>query len=254
MQKRSVLLAKVATLAAIPLVIIWATSPTPPVGRTGAPGDTSTCAGCHAGAGSASVVVASTSGMVNYTPGASKHFTVTVSGTGGNAGFEITARPASNLTAGAAGSFIAGTTTLVACKITPCSASAPQYIFNKTDTATPAVFDFDWTAPAGTEDVTLYLAAAVGYSGSTFSTSYLLHAGGGVTPPTLSVSPASLSFAYQIGGATPAAQTLTIGGVATTYTAAASGASWLSVSPGSGGTVRHRQRFTGHHRADGGQL
>ncbi len=236
MQKRAVRFAKVATLAAIPLVISWAT-PTPPVGRSGAPGDT-TCSACHGGAGgTGSVVIASTSGMTNYTPGASKHFTVTVTGSGGKAGFELTARPASNLTGGVAGNFVAAdTTTQVLCKTgTTCAAGNPQYIRNVAAPATPAVFNFDWTAPSGSENVTLYVAAAVGYGGNSYTAAYTLQAGG-VAAPTLTASPASLSFAYQIGGTAPAAQTLAIGGAATTYTVAVSGGTWLSVSPSSGGT------------------
>jgi hypothetical protein len=183
------------------------------------------------------VVLASTSGMTNYTPGASKHFTLTVSGTGGNAGFELTARPASNLTGGVAGNLVAGTTTQALCKVgTTCAAGNPQYIRSLAATATPAKFDFDWTAPAGTEDVTLYVASAVGYTGSTYMGTYLLKASAGAPPPTLSVTPGSLSFAYQIGGTSPAAQTLGISGAATTYTAVASGGTWLSVTPASGGT------------------
>jgi hypothetical protein len=234
MNKRAVRLAKVATLAAIPFAIVWATS-TPPVGRSGAPGDT-TCASCHGGAGSASVVLASTSGLVNYTPGTSKHFTVTVSGSGGKAGLEITARPASNLSGGVAGTLVAGTGTQVLCKVgTTCAAGNPQYIRSLAATVTPATFDFDWTAPSGTEDVTLYVAAAVGYSGSTYTGTYLLKAGA-APPPALSVTPTNLSFSYQIGGAAPATQTLAITGAATTYTAVASGGTWLSVTPASGGT------------------
>jgi hypothetical protein len=55
--------------------------------------------------------------------------------------------------------------------------------------------------------------------------------------PTLSVSPASLAYTYQIGGSTPPAQTvaLTSTGSAVSYTTATS-ATWLSVTPASGTT------------------
>ncbi len=181
--------------------------------------------------------VTSTSGMINYAPGASKHFTVTVAGTGGTAGFLLTARPASNLTGGVAGNLVAGATTQVLCRTgTACAAGNPQYIRSVSATATPATFDFDWTAPAGTEDVTLYIAGAVGYRGNTYTATYLLKASTTGPPPTLSVAPANLSFSSQVGGASPPSQTLAISGAATTYSATASGGTWLSLSPASGGT------------------
>ena len=52
-------------------------------------------------------------------------------------------------------------------------------------------------------------------------------------------APASLSFSYNIGGATPASQTLNItstGGILSFITSAASTGNWLSVSPVSGST------------------
>jgi uncharacterized protein (TIGR03437 family) len=61
--------------------------------------------------------------------------------------------------------------------------------------------------------------------------------------PTITISPASLApVSYQIGGANPAAQSITVvitGGGAVAFTAtasAATGGNWLSVSPGSGTT------------------
>jgi len=54
--------------------------------------------------------------------------------------------------------------------------------------------------------------------------------------PTLNVSPLNLSFSYQTGGATPAAQPVNISSSsALSYTAAAS-AAWLSATPASGNT------------------
>jgi len=73
---------------------------------------------------------------------------------------------------------------------------------------------------------------AAGSTGSPMTVPVTLN----VTSPTLTVSPTSLSFAHQIGGVAPAAQTLAISGVATLYTITASGGTWLSVTPGSGGT------------------
>ena len=51
-----------------------------------------------------------------------------------------------------------------------------------------------------------------------------------ITTPTLSVSPTSLTFNYQAGGATPAAQSVTVSGGGFTASASSTG-SWLSVTP-----------------------
>jgi hypothetical protein len=74
--------------------------------------------------------------------------------------------------------------------------------------------------------------------------------GGVPSPPTLSVSPASLSFSGTAGGASPAAKTLTIGnsGGGTLDWTASESASWLSVAPSSGtnsGTVTITPSITG---------
>jgi hypothetical protein len=55
--------------------------------------------------------------------------------------------------------------------------------------------------------------------------------------PTLNTSPASLSFSYQAGGTTPAAQSVNVSssGAALSYTTATS-ATWLLATPASGST------------------
>jgi uncharacterized protein (TIGR03437 family) len=63
----------------------------------------------------------------------------------------------------------------------------------------------------------------------------------GATGPSLTVNPASLSFAYSTGGTVPASQPVSISstGAALSFTAAvttSSGGNWLSVSPASGST------------------
>jgi trimeric autotransporter adhesin len=60
-------------------------------------------------------------------------------------------------------------------------------------------------------------------------------------PPTVSASPTTLTFNYTAGGATPAAQSISVsgGGATLAFTATASttsGGNWLSVSPTSGNT------------------
>ena len=73
---------------------------------------------------------------------------------------------------------------------------------------------------------------------------------GTVSPPALSVSPASLAFSGTAGGTSPAAKTLTVtnaGGGTMNWTASES-ASWLSLSPTSGtnnGTITATPSITG---------
>jgi len=57
--------------------------------------------------------------------------------------------------------------------------------------------------------------------------------------PQLTAAPSSLTFNYALGGTTPAAQSVSIGssGAALSYTASASGGTWLAVTPTSGTTV-----------------
>jgi hypothetical protein len=59
-----------------------------------------------------------------------------------------------------------------------------------------------------------------------------------VVPPSITTSSAQLNFSYTLGGTAPGSQTLTIGstGTALSYTATASGGTWLSLSPASGTT------------------
>src|SRR5215831_16771538 len=56
--------------------------------------------------------------------------------------------------------------------------------------------------------------------------------------PNLTVSPVTLSFTYQIGGAIPAAQTIQVASDASalSYTASASGDAWLTTLPVDGTT------------------
>ena len=237
MQRRTIRLAKAATVI-LPLAILWAT-PTPPLSRAGAPGDPATCAACHGGAGgTGSVVVTSTSGMTSYTPGATKQFTVTVSGSTGNGGFEMSARPSSNLTTGVAGNFVAGSGTQAICKdntTAACAQGNPQYIRSTSATATPAVWTFNWTAPTGTDTVNLYIASVIKYAGNTYTATYSLAPI--LAPPTLAAAPTSLAFSYQTGAAVPAAQT--ISGTSAPGPAnitASSNVSWLTVTPVSGTT------------------
>jgi len=56
------------------------------------------------------------------------------------------------------------------------------------------------------------------------------------TTPTLTVSPLSLSFTYQTGGSTPAAQPVTLSSSSALNYTAVSSAAWLNATPASGAT------------------
>jgi hypothetical protein len=56
------------------------------------------------------------------------------------------------------------------------------------------------------------------------------------TTPTLTVSPLSLSFSYQTGGSTPAAQPVTLSSSSALNYTAVSSAAWLNATPASGAT------------------
>jgi uncharacterized protein (TIGR03437 family) len=56
-----------------------------------------------------------------------------------------------------------------------------------------------------------------------------------VIAPVLTANPSQLNFAFQLGGAAPATQSINVGDASNVnFTATASGGSWLSVSPGTG--------------------
>src|SRR5579883_2574913 len=70
-----------------------------------------------------------------------------------------------------------------------------------------------------------------------FSASFmiLLTGAGIVHAQTISPNPQTLSFTYQIGGATPAAQNISLNAdVPTQFSVSISGAPWLSVAPTGG--------------------
>jgi hypothetical protein len=228
----------IAIVFLIPL-IVWSSSRNPPLSRTGAPGE-STCASCHGGGlGGGRVAIASTSGA-SYTPGVTQHLTVTITDANASAwGYEMTAVQSAATSTGA-GSFTAtDTNSTVRTSGTKSYAEQANAFANTTSSHTYAV---DWTPPAtNVGNVTLY-AAGLGAdnsgdtSGDSTYTSNLT-----LTPGTsgtgLSLSASALTFAYQLGGSTPAAQNISISstGSALSYTVGTSGA-WLTATPTSGTT------------------
>jgi len=201
---------------------------------------TNTCAGCHSGsaASGGSAVVTFPSGLT-YTPGVTQHLTVQLTDpTHAVYSYLLTARLASNPSS-QAGTFTAGTgSTVSGMDIESSSFSSPTWAI-------------DWTPPSTSSgNVTFYLTGlAAGSPGGSTSGNGIYQstftvAAATVTPPaaTISASPTSLSFKYQIGGTTPAAQTVSVAssGTALNFTTAAAtttGGSWLSATPASGSTT-----------------
>ena len=168
-RNRKVRLAKIATIALVPL-IVHAFREGPPPRKTGAPGD-STCLDCHIGPrtdNSPNLNVTFPNGLT-YTPGTKQKLAVVVSISNVEAwGFEMTARLASDTTHAQAGSFspVDGNTQVICENGSPrgsggCPASAPVEFIEHTLPGTQNnTFTFDWTPPASDAgNVEIYVAA-----------------------------------------------------------------------------------------------
>jgi len=158
----------VVALSAVSITL-WAFAEGPLPRKTGAPGD-GTCNECHVGTGinsSSGKVEITYSGGTSYTPGQRGTFTVTITDTGTPArqayGFQASARLASDLQKGQAGTLIAGDGLKVICEDNnpaPCKDSGPVQFIEHSRPSGTGVFTFDWTPPAaGAGDVVVYVAA-----------------------------------------------------------------------------------------------
>jgi uncharacterized protein (TIGR03437 family) len=104
------------------------------------------------------------SGGTTYTPGERGKFTVTVTDTDGRQvyGFQATARLASNLERGQAGTLVGGTNVRVECedgRATPCRDTAPVQFATHQLASRTNTFEFEWTPPgAGAGDVRVFVA------------------------------------------------------------------------------------------------
>src|SRR5438874_2309401 len=107
-KNKKILIAKISLLFSVVPLVVKAYEFGPPAFRTGAPGDR-TCldAGCHsgsalnAGGGSVTIVLP---GANTYTPGVKQRIMVKIMDSAKQKfGFELTARPASNIANGQAG-------------------------------------------------------------------------------------------------------------------------------------------------------
>ena len=169
---KRILIAKWAAVVAAP-AIIYAYAEGPPARHTGAPGDPTTCTECHTGSAvGTGVQIAFADGTTTYTPGATKRMRVTVTDTARIYGFQATARLASNLANGQAGTFRpADNSTQVICENDnprpssgSCASSGPVEFIEHTlagtnRTTNNNTYEFDWVAPAtNVGDVRFYVA------------------------------------------------------------------------------------------------
>src|SRR5215469_11486822 len=178
----------------------------------------STCTGCHSS--STSVPTITLTGPTTVTSGSTNSYTLSVSViTAGNGGLDVAA---------SAGTFAAGTGTQVLNgEITHTAPSSTHS------------WTFSWTAPTvtATATATLYAAAIDSFGGGTGTLQQTITINPPAPPPTIGVSPASLTFNYTSGGNAPSAQNVAVSssGSAFNYTVASS-ATWLTATPASGAT------------------
>jgi len=156
------------------VTILLASASGPDPGYTGAPGDSPLAcasAGCHTSSPNGGPINAAGGGVTatfssgaNYTPGQAVTITVSVSDPVNKTyGFQMTARLASNLSKGQAGTFTPGTGTFVLCedntiRRTTCKAASPIEFIEHVQPAT-APWTFTWMPPAtAVGDVAFYVA------------------------------------------------------------------------------------------------
>ncbi|MFZ4704585.1 MAG: choice-of-anchor V domain-containing protein [Bacteroidales bacterium] len=130
-----------------------------PAGKTGSPGDGSSCTSCHGGSATTSAGwITSNIPVAGYTAGQTYQITATNSQTGsGKYGFEVSPQNAAGnllgtLTPGTNNKFAGGNS---------------KYITHTNASNSLHIWTFNWTAPAaGTGNVTFYGAFARNYTGS----------------------------------------------------------------------------------------
>ncbi|HLG99882.1 MAG TPA: choice-of-anchor V domain-containing protein [Bryobacteraceae bacterium] len=180
MKFRSKLIGLGAGIVFVGAALIYAHSAGPDPRHTGAPGDT-TCADstCHDGAGVGAVNVGGGSVVVNfangqtYTPGGGPQtFTVVITDPAEHIfGFQMTARPESNLANGQAGDFMPSGQQIVICDDTTlkgpngCSASDPVQFIEHDMPYTSGTIQVEWTPPSSNiGNVHIYVAANAAFA------------------------------------------------------------------------------------------
>jgi uncharacterized protein (TIGR03437 family) len=156
---RKVFVAKCATILAVIPALMYSYASGPDPRKTGAPGD-STCAesGCHVGTvnPTGNRIEISFEGGSNYTPGQRQRITVRITEAATLYGFQLSARPVSNLERVQAGRFTpAEANTVVICEdgstrseSANCRDTAPLEFIEHNQPKRTGEFTVDWTPPA----------------------------------------------------------------------------------------------------------
>ncbi len=153
------------TVSLIAIYLILSSNSSGPGGnRTGSPGSSGNCSGCHSNAqvsGSVDIVVKDLNGnlVTTYIPNTQYKITVTATGNSSKYGFQFTAMNSSNQKVGTYGT--------APSKTSVYNAGQAQ-IWGHTSPATSsqsATWTIDWTSPAaGTGDINMYTASVIANS------------------------------------------------------------------------------------------
>ena len=171
-----------------------------------------TCTQCHSN-GTMPKVTMTIPTSVNS--GATYTFTLAANGAAGNGGLDVAAT---------GGTFTAGTGTKVLKGELVQSSGSSNHSWT-----------FSWTAPTVTTNTaaTIYAAAIDGFGGGTGTVVANTTVLASATKPTIVLAPTGLTFNFQIGGSTPAAQNVAVTSSSTAFNFTASTAtSWLTTTAG----------------------
>lgn len=176
-------LPSLTVLIAVSTVLIFANFVTfqggSPAGYSGSPADAQDCSDCHGGsATTATGILSSDIPVAGYAAGTNYTITVTLAGSG-KKGFEVSPQNTSGALLG----------TLTAGSGTTLKGSGKYITQSSAITASPAVWNFTWTAPAaGTGSVTFYGAFAIGTGTTTISTMVVNESSASVSDNYFSIS------------------------------------------------------------------
>lgn len=204
-------------------------SSNPPLGRTGAPGE-STCASCHSPLKPNTSVALHFPGALTYTPGGSAiNLSVNApspSSTPGIGGFELSSRSSS----GQAGAFTPGTNSGINTQ------NNFQYIFH---TSPQMSWSFTWTPPTTNVGAVTFYLVGVDSVGQTYTNTYVLSPVVSTPTDSITASPATVTFNYNAAPLATQSVSVSSSGAALAFTIATStvsGGNWLSATPAGGNT------------------
>lgn len=210
-----VTITQVGTMLAVPLVL-WAFSYGPDAHHTAVPGTNEpscSLSGCHltptpVNGGGGNVKIAFSGGGTTYTPGQKQILTITITDSAAKVyGFQMTARPQSNLSGGQAGTFTPDAAQAVLCASaslsdvgTPrnganCPSAAPiEFVEHNNQPYTTNVINVTWTAPAtDVGPVGIYISANAAPSNAGIPIGHIYTAGYTLTAAATGGNPPSIT-------------------------------------------------------------